>query len=613
MPNAPFTPFLKRWAYALGSASALALAIPSTAQDTPTEDPPIKFDGEIKVTHAGDGGLRPVVGTHNIQVYRANRLDSQHQDGLDHTYTHAPNLAYWNGKFHLDYLSAPVSEHDSPTPTSYTSSTNGIDWEPPRLIFPTYELPDGSHPLTHQRMSFYVAPNDKLLATAFYGLYPRPNDGTGIGRAVREIKKDGSFGPIYYLRYNSQEGWDPANAAHFPFYTESNDKKFVAACEALLANKLMTAQWWEEDRSEDGFYREKGKALSYYHLPNGKVVGIWKYAVTMTSDDEGESWIRTGFARNIPRNGSKYWAKQTKDGRYALVFNPTTRLRHPLAIATSDDGEHFSKLLSVHGEHADIRFWGKYKSMGPQYVRGILEGNGTTPDNYLWLTYSVNKEDIWVSRVPTPVESSVSPGPIFDDFETGNKDGLPVKWNVYSPLWASPRVVDTGSERGKALELNDEDPYDYASVTRVFEEGRSSLIRFKLLAKQVFGRLEIDVASGDGLRPVQIAFTENGTIESKHEGAWKPGGTYRPDEWIDVELDVNPGNNHERFQLRINGEEVLYRIAYFSDFPETTERLTFRTGKYRYRGEGGIDLPDPDFKTPNAVFLIDDVSIEANR
>lgn len=29
-----------------------------------------------------------------------------------------------------------------------------------------------------------------------------PNDGNGIGRVVREIKKDGSFGPIYFIYYN---------------------------------------------------------------------------------------------------------------------------------------------------------------------------------------------------------------------------------------------------------------------------------------------------------------------------------------------------------------------------------------------------------------------------
>ncbi|MDQ8197696.1 hypothetical protein QEH56_06020 [Pelagicoccus enzymogenes] len=596
---------------ALAATSLLSATACAQVYSTDPE-PPIIYDGEISVSTNADGGLRPAVGTHNIQVYRANRSEPEHLDGLDHTYLHAPMLAYWRGKFHLDYLSAPVNEHDSPTPTSYTSSVDGIHWDAPTTLFPAYELPDGSRPLTHQRTSFFIAPNDRLLATAFYGLYPRPNDGSGIGRAVREVKADGSFGPLYFLRYNSQEGWDPANAAAFPFYTESPDKGFVAACEALLADKLQTAQWWEEDRSEDGFYREKGKALSYYHLPDGKVVGIWKNAVTMTTDDEGESWIRTGFAKNIPINSSKYWAEKTKDSNYALVFNPTTRLRHPLAIATSEDGKTYRNLLSVHGELPDQRFPGLYKNMGPQYVRGILEGNGNPPGDDLWLTYSVNKEDIWVSRVPVPVSQSTA-GSFFDDFEDSSENGLPSFWNVYRPLWAPTQIVDTNSKQGRALRLSDEDPCDYASVTRIFEEGRSTMIRFKLRPEQTDGRLEIDVANAEGLRPVQIAFTENGTVEARHEGIWKPAGTYEAGKWIDIEIDVNPENNTERFQFRINGEEVLYRIAYFSDLARTAERLTFRTGEYRRRGSGGHEIPGADLKVKKSTFLIDDVSIEPRK
>ena len=61
----------------------------------------------------------------------------------------------------------------------------------------------------------------------------------------------------------------------YPLYTASPDKGFVAACDALLANKLMTAQWWEEDQlDESGFFTIKGKALSYVHRPDGSVLGI---------------------------------------------------------------------------------------------------------------------------------------------------------------------------------------------------------------------------------------------------------------------------------------------------------------------------------------------------
>ncbi|MCC5804690.1 MAG: hypothetical protein JJU00_00050 [Opitutales bacterium] len=589
----------------------ITLALAAATVAAANAEHPVILETDIQPNTNADGGLRWAVGTHNIQTYRANRTTPTHADGLNHTYLHAANLAYWNGRFYLHYLSAPVSEHETPTDTSVMTSEDGVHWDDPRLIFPAMTLPDGSQTLTHQRMGFYVAPDGRLLSLAFHGEAPSPNNGEGIGRVVREIYEDGSFGPIYFIRYNSHPGWDPAKAAEYPFYKDSPDEGFVAACDALLEDKLTTAQWWEEDRSEDGFYTVSGRALSWFRQPEGRVVGIWKGAQISYTDDEGQSWERPGAAPGFWRNGSKYWAQETSDGRFAIVFNPTSRLRHPLAVTLSEDGSRFTDLLSIHGELPHQRFPGYYKNMGPQYVRGIVPGNGEPPDGKFWVAYSVNKEDMWVSRVPVPVTADVPAGDLMEDFEDTAVGDMPQGWNVYRPLWAPVDVVDTGSPQGRALRLRDEDPYDYASATRVFAPRRSVLIRFRLFAEQTDGRFEIDVNSGDGLRPVQIALTEEGRVIARHEGMWKPAGTYEAGRWIDFELDVNPGGNTERFQLRVDGEEVLYRIAYVTDYPSTVERLTFRTGEYRRRpASGPDDMPGADDKTPLKTFLIDDVSIE---
>jgi hypothetical protein len=219
----------------------------------------------------------------------------------------------------------------------------------------------------------------------------------------------------------------------------------------------------------------------------------------------------------------------------------------------------------------------------------------------------MNKEDLWVSRVPTPITADAPNESIFEDFESTAVGEMPRDWNIHRPLWAPTKVIDYGGERGQVLKLKDADPYDYASATRVFAPHRSVLINFKILAKQLDGRLEIDVNNGEGLRPAQIAFTEDGRVIARHEGMWKPGGTYNDNEWIDVELDVNS----HRFQLLINGEPVLYRPAYASDYPDSVERLTFRTGEYRRRpASGPDDLPGADDKLPAKTFLIDDVSIQ---
>lgn len=573
--------------------------------------PPVVYTGTTQATTTADGGLRPVIGVHNIQVVRSNRTTPYHQDGLVHTYLHAPMLAHWRGHFYLEYLSGPKNEHDNPTATSLTRSTDGLTWEVPRTVFPSFPLPDGTQTIAHQRMGFYVSPDDRLLVLSFFGKHPSPNDGDGIGRAVREVFADGTFGPIYFLRLNAKSAF-PGFKPPYPLYSTAPDRGFVAACDALLANKLMIAQWWEEDQlDETGFYRVRGKALSYVTRPDGSVLGIWKNRLVATTTDRGQTWTPTQFAGNMPNNGSKYWLQRTADGRYGLVLNPTNRNRYPLALMTSNDSATFTDLFSVHGELPDQRFGGYLKNIGPQYVRGIVEGNGTPPDaaHAFWLTYSVNKEDIWVARVPTPV-AAIAAGPVNDDFESATLGTLPAGWNVYSPLWAPVRVAAaTAGQPNRALEFRDEDPYDYARAIRVFPATHGVKVSFKIFARQTNARFEIDLLDAAGARPVRLALGEDGRIWACHEGQWMDAGSYQINQWLTFELEIPRDPNADRCAVLIDGKSPLPRPAFFTDPVATVERLSFRTGAWRDRGFGGRDLPGADNKTPLASFLVDDVVI----
>ena len=377
----------------------------SSFAQTGSANEPVRYMGGVTIdptTH--DGRLRPAIGVENRQVVRVNRTRPELADGFGWTYNHAPMLAYWNGKFYLEYLSNPVGEHIAPGQTLVTTSTDGRNWSLPTVVFPPYKPPEGTPMpdqykgyMMHQRMGFYVAPNNRLLVLAFYGHAPNPFSKGGIGRVVREAYKDGSYGPIYFIRYSSHTDWTESNTS-YPLYTRSEDQGFVDACTALLSDKLMTLQWWDEDRGLDGFYtvERSSSALSFYHRKDGMVVGLWKRSYAGLSPDEGKSWTTPIRVSTMIMNGAKVWGQRTKDNRYALVYNPVDQSTHryPLAIVTGDDGILFDTLLLVHGEVPPRRFEGKYKDHGPQYVRGIAEGNGTPPGNDMWITYSGNKEDI---------------------------------------------------------------------------------------------------------------------------------------------------------------------------------------------------------------------------
>lgn len=593
-----------------------ALVLPGVLHAAPTTPPPFVYENPERVESTSDGGLRLAVGVHNIQVVRSNRTNPVHSDGVKDTYLHQPMLAWWNGRFYLEYLSGPVGEHETSGSTSLMNSFDGIHWTVPRTIFPSFPLPDGTQTVNHQRMGFYTAPNGRLLVLAFYGKLPSPNDGTGIGRTVREINADGNLGPVYFIKRAVGSAF-PKLSTPFPDYTASPDKEFVAACDALLANKLMTAQWWEEDQlDESGFYTIKGKALSYVHRPDGTVLGVWKNALVATTNDAGGTWTEKQFGTNLPNNASKYALTRTGDNRYALFLNPTNRLRYPLAVMTSDDCEHFHDLLTIHGETPDQRFAGAFKNLGPQYVRVIDEGNGTPPDakQVTWVTYSVNKEDIWVARVPVPITSTVA-GPVSDNFNGTTPGTLPAGWNIYSPLWAPVRIVSDPTVPPEApanwgvLELRDEDPYDYARATRIFPETHGLKAGFKVLARQTNARLEIELADRRGNRPFLFALGEDGHLWACHEGVWTDNGAYTAGQWISFQYEASPKATSDRGDLIINGKPSVPRSIGPVEAAATVERLSFRTGPQRRQPTGGRDLPNADQKAPAAVFLVDDVVI----
>lgn len=611
----------------MGSSTLSAAEPPGPAPGTAAE--PIRLvTDEQPDFKQHDGGLPPGVGVHNIQVMRANRThpNADGADGLGWTYNHAPMLCYWNGRFYLEYLTDPVGEHIPPGQTLLVESSDGYRWSNPRVAFPAFK-PEGEHTETvaHQRMGFYVAPNGRLLISSFYGRAPRPNDGTGIGRAVREIHKDGTFGPIHFIRYNP--GSDSNNnTLPYPFYKQSDDAEFVTACDALLTNKLMTQQWWEEDRGDDGFFAISGqdrgfdaKALSFYHRKDGTVVGLWKKRWAALSTNEGQSWSEPVQIPSLITGGAKIWGQRTDDGRYALAFNPHTAHRWPLVVVTGEDGITFDHLLIAHGEIPYPRFDGQYKSLGPQYVRGIAEGNGNPPGGGLWLTYSVNKEDIWITRVPLPIRGSVSQ-PVNDTFED-QAIGLPVRdWNIYSPRWAPVAIAEgPGESGGRVLRLRDEDPYDYAKAVRVFPAARKLTLAFRLrMAEFKGGRLEVELLDRHGRRPVRL--------QLEADGIWTGLGATNVHR---MKLAPSRGANWLNVALRVDASSALCEVflddgrvgevPFIEPTSEPLERLCFRTGAVRDYDAHAADLLidesklgdrlDGDTKAPRATFEIDDVKI----
>lgn len=596
-----------------------------SAQTGSASEPVRYVGGETIDPGVHEGRLRWAVGTESVQVMRANRMDGGIDADSGWTYNHAPNLAYWNGQFYLQYLSNPMDEHIAPGQTLLVTSADGRNWNTPTVLFPPYQppagvkIPPGYHGyMMHQRMGFYVAPNGRLLTLAFYGHTEDPFLEGGIGRVVREIKKDGSLGPVFFIRYESHANWNETNTS-YPFYTRSADTGFVAACETLLQNRLMTLQWKDEDDGFDSLYAgnrfdDHLSALSYFHRRDGKVVMLWKKSKAALSDDEGVTFSTPVKVPTLIMSGGKNWGQKTDDGRYAMCYNPidNSEYRYPLIVVTSDDGVIFDDMLLVQGEVPPRRFFGRWKDFGPCYTRGMVEGNGNPPGNDMWITYSMNKEDMWVTRVPVPVTYRIA-AEVKDNFNAV-RPGAPIpNWNTYSPQWAPVSVADFPDTKNRSLQFTDEDPYDYARAIRVFKETSKADLHFRLFARQNdHGEFSVDVTDRYGNRPVRITFTENGEMEVINGSAPLRIGRYKPDTWYDFRMVIDASLNGS-FDLFLNGKKVLSRAA-LAEAVKSVERISFRTGAYRDIPNRTTPnetpeppLPGADEKVKKAIFYVDDL------
>ena len=584
------------------------------AQDT------VRYVGTEKVNiDYHHGQLRPVIGVHNVQVFRANRNIASAAAGINWTYNHAPMLCYWNKKFYLQYLANPVGEHVPPGRSMMQASEDGIHWSDPMVSFPIYRIPDGVQKkgrpeiakdldaVMHQRMGFFVSSSNRLLTLAYYGIVmgkgDDPNDGKGIGRVVREIYKDGGLGPVYFIRHNSS--WDTAQSA-FPFYTSSKDNGFVAACNELLSNPLMMQQWVEEaDRNDPLIPLKKDvKAFSYYHLNNGQVVGLWKHALTSISKDNGLSWQYGPLrAPGFVNSNAKIWGQKTVDGKFATVYNPS-EFRWPLALSVSTNGLVYDRLLLVNGAISGMRYGGAYKSYGPQYVRGIEEDNGQPKDGNIWVTYSMNKEDIWVSKIPVPVKD-VFTGPIKDSFDTKPLGKELDEWNFNSGQWTP---VGVGTYNGhRTLQLRDKDPFDEAYAERVIASVTKSTVAFTILPEQAtHGQLDIEFADGKGSPAIRLSLDSLGNLITKAGYRNKQLAQYQPGQPLHISVEFDASNRF--YTATVNGKKLSSNLMFAP--VSNIERIIFRTGPVRRfpnadtPTDQDYDLPGADLSCREAVFHI---------
>ncbi len=479
-----------------------------------------------------DGRLKHTSGVFSRQILRANREHPEMADGEGNTYNHAPDMTFWNGYFWVQYLSNRKDEHEPGGLSFISRSKDGISWEKPhisfaKLLLPSKDnlcsdgtivhIPENTFAVMHQRTAFYVAPNRKLLTTGFYGYSPDhavPWEKNGLGRVVREVFPDGTMGPVYFIYVMYSSGWKKEDLP-YPEYREAENQDFIDACNALLNDRFETQQWAEEHGNDcehvflkthnevySKYENKPYQAFTRYHINKNTVVALWKHGITGISFDDGENWLikkEPSFATT----GAKAWGEKTSDGKYALFYinSISSEHRYPLVSLVSDDGINFHGISSVFGEVPPRRYEGLNKDFGPQYIRGICENNEEKPDDAVWLTYSVNKEDIWVSRISVPIKAY--PDYYFGSSFDNNMYLEP--WNIYSTCFATVENING------AMVLTDKDPLDFAKAELNFPACDKFSVEIDIRCEKYEKALEIELCDEKGTVCERL-YIENGSL-----------------------------------------------------------------------------------------------------
>jgi hypothetical protein len=613
--------FWNKWITVTGGVLCLTTMLSVGAELKPgSAELPLEYIGPaLPDGNAPDGHLMYSPEVQNIQISRANRA---HPSGLmpraegtnGWTYQHHIGLNCWKGRLYAVWDMTLRDEDVAPCRLVYSTSSDGFRWSEPEDLYP----PNTAWNL---RFYFYRAHNDRLLVFAAGPIkVKRVKEDMKQTLLVREIGADGHLGNIYTL-INPEPNCPPV-------YTESRDAGFVAACREAYNNKPLLEQqdygalvgdrkmkWndaknWPNGKMAGSF----GKAFCFYHRNDGTLVGICKMGYVTQSIDGGENWSLPVVPKGLVTGMAKVWAQKTPDGRYAMIYNPQRQERYPLAITTSDDGIIFRDMRVIHGEEPPQRYAGKDKNIGAQYVRGIAEWGGDSSSldkSAIWVIYSMNKEDIWVSRIPAPILAETKE-PVRNTFDTLATGPRVPGWNTYSPTWAPVRIAKDPASKNQYLELEDREPVDYARAIRTFPPSSAVDVSFRLAPAQADrGRLEIELLGQRGTRPVRVVLDDKGKLQASDGKKIVDLGTYQADQWLKLTLKVKDS----RFTLLRDDKEVL-KDASFAEISPRVYALSFRTGEFRGTvskvgqdtpDKYGQDLPNTEEPVPAAVYRIDDV------
>jgi len=348
----------------------------------------------------------------------------------DGAYHHHPLLFHHDGVFYAVFSECRTGEDGPGQRVRIATSVNGKNWTKPSVVLDNID--DYSLDWKESgRMSTPVAlfeVDDRVWLisdiTDVVGFTNKPGSTKVVSKTRKsglqririflgyfasEILRDGAVGEQMWVMEKAPEPVERSAFIRYPTLYEAADADFRESFLRKLASH--ETRVGPVERLKNTRIAQDGHRLAEHTIfqrPDRQWIQLardtsYSHRLYFSQSSDGKSFsvpVQTG----IPDSPSKTIAGSLPDGRNFIignfVHNPETDSikkhykRYPLVIALSSDGKKFDRAYAIRAEPTEPRFEVGGSSDGYQYPDVAILGDT------MWVIYSENKQDIYVSKLP---------------------------------------------------------------------------------------------------------------------------------------------------------------------------------------------------------------------
>ena len=366
------------------------------------DDAPFSIvDGLFNATDKETMGLGFAPEAETVTVFAATD-DSPH-------YANGVVMTAFKGKLYCMWQTSAKDEDAEDTYVAYAvSSDGGTTWSSPMVLCPTVDngyCASGGWLATDNLLIGYINVRTKDIANSGgYTQYVESSDGLTWTEPKDVTMADGT-------QLNGIFEQDPHVLSDGRIICAAHFQPGLKLCPVYTDDPTGRTGWKKgQFQYTDNGSQSAELEPSFFVQKDGTLVMVMRdqkgsyMVLAATSSDRGETWTKA-VKTNMPDSRAKQCAGNLPDGTAFLVNNPgrvtnssNTTWRVPLALTLSADGKTFDRSYLLRsgsdGDYTPRRYEGKSKTLGYSYPKALVYGD------YLYISYSTNKDDAQFTRIP---------------------------------------------------------------------------------------------------------------------------------------------------------------------------------------------------------------------